>query len=164
MPHILQTLTCLNLITLLWGLRWWLSGKESACQCRRCRFHTWVRKTPLEEGMATHSSILAWIIPWTEEPGGLRFIRSQSIGHNWRDLAHMHVEDRRMTVCSSKVFFLSDLTSKPLPHPVGTTSKVLGWPKSSLGFSYNILQGNPSKLFGQPSIAKAPQPFFTTSM
>ena len=76
----------------------------------------------------------------------------------------MHVEDRRMKVCSSKVFFLSDLTSKPLPHPVGTTSKVLGWPKSSLGFSYNILQGNPSKLFGQPSIAKAPQPFFTTSM
>ena len=33
-------------------------------------------KDPLEEGLATHSSILAWRIPWTEEPGGL-----QSIGH-----------------------------------------------------------------------------------
>ena len=31
------------------------------------------QKDPLEEGMATHSSILAWRIPWTEEPGGLRF-------------------------------------------------------------------------------------------
>ena len=33
---------------------------------------------PLEEGMATHSSILAWRIPWTEEPGGLRSIALQS--------------------------------------------------------------------------------------
>ena len=43
---------------------------------------TWVRslgwEDPLEEGMATHSSILAWRIPWTEEPGGLQFMGSQS--------------------------------------------------------------------------------------
>ena len=44
---------------------------------------------PLEVGMATHSSILAWKIPWTEEPGGLQSTRSQSVGHNWSDLAHM---------------------------------------------------------------------------
>ena len=37
----------------------------------------------LEEGMATHSSILAQRIPWTEEPGGLQFMGSQSIGDNW---------------------------------------------------------------------------------
>jgi len=37
---------------------------------------------PLEEGMATHSSILAWRIPWTEEPGGLQFIGSQRVRHN----------------------------------------------------------------------------------
>ena len=35
------------------------------------------REDPLEEGMAAHSSILAWRIPWTEEPGGLQFMRSQ---------------------------------------------------------------------------------------
>ena len=35
------------------------------------RFDPWVGKILLEEGMATHSSILAWRIPWTEEPGGL---------------------------------------------------------------------------------------------
>ena len=41
----------------------------------------------LEEGTATHSSILAWRIPWTEEPGGLPSIGSQRIGHDWSDLA-----------------------------------------------------------------------------
>ena len=37
---------------------------------------------PLEEEMATHHSILAWRIPWTEEPGGLQFMGSQTAGHD----------------------------------------------------------------------------------
>ena len=37
---------------------------------------------PLEEDMATHSSILAWRIPWTEEPGRLQSIGSQTVGHD----------------------------------------------------------------------------------
>ena len=37
---------------------------------------------PLEEGMATHSSLLAWRIPWTEEPGGLQFRGSRRVGHD----------------------------------------------------------------------------------
>ena len=37
---------------------------------------------PLEEGKATHSSILAWRIPWTEEPGRLQSIGSQRVGHD----------------------------------------------------------------------------------
>ena len=37
---------------------------------------------PLEKGMATHSSILAWRIPWTEELGGLKSMGSQGIGHD----------------------------------------------------------------------------------
>ena len=41
-----------------------------------------VREDPLEEGMATHSSILAWRIPWTEEPGGLQSTVSQRLGHD----------------------------------------------------------------------------------
>ena len=36
----------------------------------------------LEEGMATHSNILIWRIPWTEEPGGLQFIGSQRVEHD----------------------------------------------------------------------------------
>ena len=40
------------------------------------------REDPLEEGMTTHSSILAWRIPWTEEPGGLQSIGLQRVGHD----------------------------------------------------------------------------------
>ena len=42
------------------GLPWWLSGKESTCQCRRHRFDPRVGMIPLEEEMVTHSSILVW--------------------------------------------------------------------------------------------------------
>ena len=38
---------------------------------------------PLEKGMATHSSILALRIPWSEEPGGLQSMGSQTVGHDW---------------------------------------------------------------------------------
>ena len=40
------------------------------------------QEDPLEKGMATHSSIFAWRIPWTEEPSGLQSMGSQRIGHN----------------------------------------------------------------------------------
>ena len=40
------------------------------------------QEDPLEEGMATHSSILAWEIAWTEEPGGLQSTGSQSVRHD----------------------------------------------------------------------------------
>ena len=46
---------------------------------------TWVcslgQEDPLEKGMATHSSVLAWKIPWTEEPDGLQSMGSQGVGH-----------------------------------------------------------------------------------
>ena len=48
---------------------------------------TWVqplgREDPLEKEMATHSSILAWKIPWTEKPGGLQSVGSQRVGHDF---------------------------------------------------------------------------------
>ena len=47
------------------------------------------REDPLEEGMATQPSILAWRIPWTEEPGGLQAMGLQSVGHDWSSWAHM---------------------------------------------------------------------------
>ena len=47
----------------------------------------------LEEEMATHSSILAWRIPWTEEPGGLQPTGSQKVGHNW---AHTQRDEEMM--------------------------------------------------------------------
>jgi len=46
------------------------------------QFRSLGQEDPLEKGMATHSSILAWRFPWTEEPGGLQSIGSQGIRHN----------------------------------------------------------------------------------
>ena len=49
-------------------------------------WETWIlsmgQEDPLEKGIATHSRILAWRIPWTEEPGGLRAMGSQRVGHD----------------------------------------------------------------------------------
>ena len=49
-------------------------------------WETWVPSLswddPLEEGIATHSNILAWRVPWTEEPGGLQSIRSQRVRYD----------------------------------------------------------------------------------
>ena len=47
------------------------------------RFPPPSREDPLEKGMATHSSILVWRIPWTEEPGGLQSMELQRVRHNW---------------------------------------------------------------------------------
>ena len=62
-------------------LRWWLSGKESACQYGRCRFTSLGQEDPLEEEMATHSSILAWEIPWTESLVGWSLWGRKRVGH-----------------------------------------------------------------------------------
>ena len=58
------------------------SGKEPACNAET-RFWSLGWEDPLEKGMATPSSILAWEIPWTEEPGGLQFMWSQRVGRDW---------------------------------------------------------------------------------
>ena len=48
------------------------------------------RDDPLEKGLATLSSILAWRIPWTEEPGGLQSMGLQRVGHDSSNLACTH--------------------------------------------------------------------------
>ena len=60
------------------------------------------QEDPLEEGMATHSSILAWRIPWTEEPGRLQSMGSQRVRHDWSDSAHTHtIWKEHIKSCSS---------------------------------------------------------------
>ena len=56
-------------------------------------------------GHGTHSSILAWRIPWTEEPGGLQSIVSQRVGHNRSDFAHTHTHIQRPTGISLKILW-----------------------------------------------------------
>ena len=57
--------------------------KGLACQYsgHEMRVQSLGREDPVEKGMAAHSSILAWSIPWTEEPGGLQSVGSQRVGH-----------------------------------------------------------------------------------
>ena len=54
----------------------------SAYNLGRPGFDSWVGKIPLEKEMATHSSTLAWKIPWIEEPGRLQSMGSQRVGHD----------------------------------------------------------------------------------
>ena len=77
--------------------RWWqIWGKTSLVAQTVKNLHemqeiqVWSlgQENPLEEGMATHSSFLAWRIPWTEEPGGLQSMESQRVGHNWETFTH----------------------------------------------------------------------------
>ena len=63
-------------------------GKESACNAGDLGLILGLGRSPGKRN-ATHSSVLAWKIPWTEEPGRLRFMRSQRIRHDYSDW-HLH--------------------------------------------------------------------------
>ena len=76
-------------VTLCVGFPGGVSGKEPTCQFSRYEIQGW--EDPLEDCIATHSSILAWRIPWTVEPGKLQSTVSQRVGHDWSDLAPAHV-------------------------------------------------------------------------
>ena len=52
---------------------------------------SWGWEDPLKQEMATHSSILSWNVPWTEEPGRLQSMGSERIGHGWVT-EHAHIE------------------------------------------------------------------------
>ena len=64
----------------------WASLVAQLVKNRLAVRETWAQslswEDPLEKGKATHSSILAWKIPWTEEPGGLQSMESQRVKHN----------------------------------------------------------------------------------
>ena len=78
---------------------------------------TWVWslgwEDPLEKGTATYSSILAWRIPWTERPGGLRSVESQRVGPDWGTTATAttikDLLDVQFQMCSVKLSFLTFL-------------------------------------------------------
>ena len=59
----------------------WVKNPPAVQETQETQVQSLVWERPLEEGMATHSSILAWKIPRTEEPGGVRSLGSQRVGH-----------------------------------------------------------------------------------
>ena len=60
------------------------------------------REDPLEKEMATHSSILAWRIPWTEEPDGLHSKKSWRVEHDWASFSYFHLYLERHGQCELK--------------------------------------------------------------
>ena len=64
------------------GLPWWLRQYKNLPAMQETRVPSLGQEHPLKKGMATHSCILAWRIPWTEEFGGLQSMRSQRVRHD----------------------------------------------------------------------------------
>ena len=87
---------------------------------------TWVQslgwEDPLEEGMATHFSILAWRTPWTEEPGGLQSMGSQRVGHDWMTKNNM----RKLSEDLFRASLVAQLV-KNLPAMREIWVRSLGW-------------------------------------
>ena len=67
----------------------WVKNTPTMQKTQEGQVQSMGQEDPLEEGLATHSSILAWRIPWAEKSGGLQSTGSQRVGHNWRDWAFM---------------------------------------------------------------------------
>ena len=89
------------------GLLRWHECLKNPPECKRHRrrgFHSWVGKISLEEGAATHPGILAWRIPGTEEPGGLRSIVLQRVVHDRRNLACTHASVGSLHVGALGIF------------------------------------------------------------
>ena len=66
-------------------------GKESLFAMQETQVRSLGAEDPLEKGMATHSSILAWKIPWMEEPDGPQSMGSQRVGYDWVTNTHLTV-------------------------------------------------------------------------
>ena len=109
---------------------------------------------PLEKGMATHSRILAWRTPWTEESGRLQSTRSQKAGHDWSDWACTHACNQRHPRCliansntnNSSIFtnLLGDLHNYTPANSLNTPLCIK--PEWYFLFAYAILQPIPNKL------------------
>ena len=65
------------------GLPWWLRWVKNVPAMEETQVWSLGLEDPLEKGMVTHSSILAWRIPWTEEPGRIQSMGLQRVGHDW---------------------------------------------------------------------------------
>ena len=99
--------------------------------------------------MAAHLNILAWRIPWTEEPGRLQSIGSHRVGHDSNDIAHMHVD---IQIRLNSTYFVSTglpcgTVVKNLPANAGNEGSIPGSGRSSGEGNGNVFQcsclGNP---------------------
>ena len=92
--------------TLIWGIPGGSEGKASACDVGDPGSIPGSGRSPGER-MATHSSILAWRIPGTEEPGGLQSTGSQRVGHDWATThTHTHTHTHSYACVQCHFFYM----------------------------------------------------------
>ena len=103
------------------------------------------REDPLEQEKETHSSIIAWRIPWREEPGGLQSIGSQRVGHDWSNIVGIHTHMHIHNICMG----FSDGSVKNPPAMQETSELIFQLGRSPGGghgnpFQYSCLE-NPHR-------------------
>ena len=96
------------------------------------------QEDPLEEEMATHSSILAWRILWTEEPGGLQPMGSQRIGSNWAYTHSVSTEIRGWHFAQMSPLHLNGDSSLPSVAADGQQYKFLEWPRLFFPYCFDF--------------------------
>ena len=92
-------------------------GKGSACNVEDQGLISGLGRSPGKE-MATHSSILAWRIPWTEEPGGLWSIALQRVRHDWTTNTSLHMRKRKGLIYSTSLSKAAAAVKKTLGFPL----------------------------------------------
>ena len=103
---------------MIWGFPGGSDGKESACNAGDLDLIPAFRRPP-GEGMATHSSILAWRMPWTEEPGRLQAIGLQRVRYDWVTCTSLHFtviliqKDKCTQMCVAALFTTARTWKQP---------------------------------------------------
>ena len=106
---------------------------------RETRVRSLGREDPLEKEMATRSSILAWRIPWTEEPGGLQSMGSQKVGHDWTTSLSLSYFNKFFLI------FLNECkSSKEKKYRIEPPSKYICWSPSHHHYQYRMPPAHPT--------------------
>ena len=124
-------------------LRYWASLVAQWSSIHLPMQEMWVRSPgreyPLEKKIATHSSLLAWEIPRTEETGGLQFMRSQRVGHDWPTSLSLVAQMVKRLPAVQETWVWSLAWEDPLEKKIATHSSTLAlespWTEGPGGYS-----------------------------
>ena len=124
-------------------LSWWFSSKESTCSSGAAGVEGLIPG----EGNATHSSILAWRIQWTEEPGGLWSMGSQRVRYDWAANSWANVNSEYKPVSEARVFLCSVFVfpQKKCRKHLGKlvcASRIKAYENSVIAFSFRLFTWN----------------------
>ena len=134
---------------ILWLPRW-LSGKESACQCRKWQVQSLGQEDTLEKEMAIHSSILAWRIPWRSLAGYRHGLHR--VGHNWATSTCFHtVATGKRIQGELNLTQLNWLVQKWLGVLKGESGRSEGVSRASAGSGkWKVLQKTGRRVWSEP--------------